>query len=94
VFAGLQRLDNPLLVRGRDAGEERGLFGSVGKLLVSHLLQLIAQQNEFRGKPHLFAYLAGDQVVITGQNLDQHAMPCKSLMAAVAVSLGGSRNAT
>jgi len=38
VPARLKRVDDPLLVRGGDAGEQRRALGRLGELLVGHLL--------------------------------------------------------
>jgi hypothetical protein len=46
------------LCAGRDAGKERGLLGGVGELLIGHLLDRVAQEDELRRKADLLADLA------------------------------------
>ena len=79
VLAGLQGLDDALLVSGRDAGKQRGLARRVGKLIVGHLLDLAAEQHELGGQPDLLADLAGDQIVVAGDDLDRDAVALQGL---------------
>ena len=79
VLAGLQGLDDALLVGGRDAGEQRGLLRRVRQLRVGHLLDLAAEQHELGGQPDFLADLAGDQVVVARDDLDGDAVALQGL---------------
>ena len=70
----LQGADDPLLVGGRQPGEERRVLRGLGKLGVVHGLDLGAQQDAIGREAHFLANLAADQLVVAGEDLDGHAV--------------------
>ena len=90
----LQRLDDALLVRRRQAGEKRGLLGRRRQVLVAHLLDLAAEQrSDSVGMPTSRQTLRLTRSLSPVSTLT--ATPClrRAAIAGRAVSLGGSRNA-
>src|ERR1035438_3553373 len=71
--------NDPLLVGGREAGEQRGLLGRIGQLGIGHFLDVRAQQHGIGRKSHVLAHLAADQIVVAGENLNSDAMLVKGL---------------
>ena len=74
VPLALQGADDPLLVGGREPGEEGRALGGLGQLGVGHGLDLRAQEHAIGGQPDLVADLAADQLVVAGEHLHRHAV--------------------
>ena len=70
----LQGLDDALLVRRGEAGEDVRGFHRLGQLRVGHGLDLAAEHDLLGIDADLGADLAGDQVVVAGQHLDGDAV--------------------
>ena len=95
VLARLQHLNDALLVPGRHAREERGPFRRLGQLLVGHLLDLAPEQHVLGGDADDPANRPADEVVVAREDLHGDAeLPRAPVIAARAVSFGGSRKAT
>jgi hypothetical protein len=73
VSAGLERLDDPLLVRRRDAREERRVLRGRCELRVGHLLDLVAEEHRVGAQAHVLADLAGHEVVVARDDPDRDA---------------------
>ena len=74
VAFALEGLDDALLVRRREAGEHVGGLDGLGQLRVGHGLDLAAEHDLLGIDADLGADLAGDEVVVAGQDLDGHAV--------------------
>ena len=73
VIACLQGPDNPLLVRRRHAGEERGLRHGVGELSVGHGIEVGAKKHMLRRQADFLADFAGHEIVVAREHLHLHA---------------------
>ena len=85
----LERLHNAFFVRGRKTRKHIHGFHGLGQLRVGHRFHLAADQDFFRVNADFAAYLAGDEVVVAGQNLDRHPMLPQSLDGLGRGVLGG-----
>ena len=74
VPLALQGADHPLLVGGREPGEERGVLRRLGQFGVGHGFHLRAQQHAIGRQPDFLADLAADQLVVAGEDFDRHAV--------------------
>ena len=83
-----QDADDPLLVRGREAGEQRRLLRRLGQFGVGHLLHVAAQQHRVGGEAHVLAHLAADELVVPGEDFYRHAMLVQRLDGASRGVLG------
>ena len=68
-----QHLDDPRLLQRRELGEDGGRLHPGAKVLLRDGLDLRAQQDSFHRQPNIFAGLAGDHLIVTGEHLDGHA---------------------
>ena len=78
MLARLQGFDDPLFVSRRKPRKKRCFFRGVGKFRVGHLLDVTAKQHDRCVETDFFADLACDQIVITGDNFDRHAVTLQS----------------
>ncbi len=83
-----ENADDPLLVGGREAGEERGLLRRVGQLGVGHFLHIAAQEHGVGRKAHVLANLSADELVVPGEDFYRHAVLVKGLDGASRGVLG------
>ena len=74
VLARLQRLDDPLLVRRRDAREQRGDLDGIGELVVGQLVDVDAEQDGADDEADVLAHLSRDELVVSGDHLDRDAV--------------------
>jgi hypothetical protein len=65
-------------VRRREASEQRRLLGCLGQFGVGHFLHVAAQQHGVGYEANVFAHLAADKVVISGEDFYGHAMLVQS----------------
>ena len=70
----LERLDDALLVRGREAREDVGPSTASASCASGHRLDLAAEQDFFRINADFGADLARDEVVVAGQHFDGDAV--------------------
>jgi len=64
------------------AGETRAntvaFSAASSKLFITHLVDIVAEHHGIRVEADLLTHLAGDDVVVTGEDLDSHAVAAKS----------------
>lgn len=85
----LERQDNAVLLRGRDAREDVDLLNDPSQCGIGHPLQFTAQHNPARGESHLFTDMLRHQFIVTGHNLDMDAILFQRLQHLGHVCFGG-----
>ncbi len=73
MLARLQRRDDARLLLRGDLGEHVGALGGSGQLGIAHRLHLAPQQKPGDLQPDVPADLAGDEIVVAGDDLHRHA---------------------
>ena len=66
-----QRLDDGGFLVGRQLGEDRICFHSCAELLRRHGRYIAPKQDVIGFHSHLLADCAGDEVIVTGEDLDR-----------------------
>ena len=74
VAARWQRRDDRRLLRRRKLGEHRWRLDELGELRVAQRLDVAAENDALDRQPDLAADLAGDDLVVAGENLDLDAV--------------------
>jgi hypothetical protein len=70
VSVPLECADNARLLDGRHFREDRGRFGLLLQLDVGQFFNVLAAHRVLDGQTHLLANLPGNDLIITGDNLD------------------------
>src|SRR5580698_7422031 len=74
VLARLQRLNQTLLMRWGEAGEDRRFFGHVRELLFRHCLDVAAEDDSIRREAYVLTDFACHELVVTREHFDRHAV--------------------
>ena len=69
-----KRLDDALLVRGREAREDVVILDGGAQVGVAHRLDFRAEQDFLRGNADLAADLTRDEIVVAGEHFHPHAV--------------------
>ena len=92
VAAALERQDDPVLLRGRDAGEDGRLLGHRARARRrSCARSRRRRRSRAPVEPDLAADVPGDQLVVAGQDLHHDPVAAKRRSASATPSIGGSR---
>src|ERR1051325_1647528 len=78
VAAVLERQDNSVFLRRRDAREDRSLLDDMRECGIGHLFKFITQNDSFAVEAYPRADMLRHQFVIAGKNLDFNSVTSQS----------------
>ena len=88
MFAVFECQNDAVLLDRRDTSKHIRLLDDLRESRIGHVIQFTSQHDTAAIQPNLFADMAGDQFIVTRQDLDLHAISLQRLQHLGYVRLG------